>query len=101
MPVALVSWKKDSDGRVRVGHIFLAPNIQEAEELKAKHAGGCKAYGPAVEAGETIDLDYDVDYLPEAEEEDLAEFLESFGAAYDEEEGSEEEEEQEEEGAAS
>lgn len=99
MPVALVSAKIDDDKRVRVLHVFLAPNQQEAEELQKKHGRGCLAYGPALEAEKTIDEIYDVDELPEADEESIAEFLASFGDEEEDEDddGEEDEEEEEEE----
>lgn len=93
MPIALYSAKVDHDGRVRVIHIFLAPNEAEAEKLKEKHAGGCAAYGPAVKAEETIDIPVEVDELPEADEQSLEEFLDIDSG---EEEDEDEEEEQEE-----
>lgn len=55
MGVALHSYKVDTDGRIRVRHTFYAETEAEAEQLKLMHAGGCKAYGPAVKAEETID----------------------------------------------
>lgn len=75
MALARYSAKIDSDGRVRVIHIFLGANEGSVDELQEKHADGCKAYGPAVERAETIDIDVDVDTLPEADEESIAEFL--------------------------
>jgi hypothetical protein len=75
MPVARYSAKIDSDGRVRVIHIFLGANEGMVEDLQAKHADGCKAYGPALKAENTIDIDVDVDTLPEADEESLTAFL--------------------------
>jgi hypothetical protein len=56
MGVALHSYKIDSDGKIRVRHTFYAPTEADAEALKIMHAGGCKAYGPAVRAEETIDV---------------------------------------------
>jgi len=94
MPVALYSFKIDEDGRTRVGHIFLAPNEQEADALQKKHADACPKYGPAFREGKTIDILADVDTLPEADEESLEEFLALDG---DEEEGEEDEEDEEEE----
>jgi len=87
MPVALHSAKIDHDGRVRVIHTFLGANEEEAEKVKEKHASGCKAYGPAVEAEETIDIFEEVDTLPEADEASLEHFL---GFAQEEEDEEEE-----------
>jgi hypothetical protein len=86
MPKAIYSAKVDDDGRVRVIHIFLGPNLQECEKLQKKHADGCTAYGPAVAAEKTIDIEADVDVLPEADEEDLDDFLFGDGDEADEEE---------------
>jgi|HubBroStandDraft_6_1064221.scaffolds.fasta_scaffold156740_4 hypothetical protein len=105
MPLARYSAKIDSDGRVRVIHIFLGANEGSVDELQDKHADGCKAYGPAVKKDETIDIDVDVDTLPEADEESIAEFLdldpeariESGGEAEEHEADDEEDEEDEDE----
>lgn len=75
MALARYSAKLDSDGRVRVIHIFLGANEGMVDDLQQKHADGCKAYGPALEKDNTIDMDVDVDTLPEADEESLLEFL--------------------------
>ena len=91
MPVALYSFKIDEDGRTRVGHIFLAPNEQEADALQKKHADACPKYGPAFREGKTIDILADVDTLPEADESSLEEFL-----ALDRDEDEDEEDEDEE-----
>jgi hypothetical protein len=95
MPVARYSAKIDSDGRVRVIHIFLGANEGMVEDLQKKHADGCKAYGPALKEENTIDIDVDVDTLPEADEESLTEFLELDPE--DELDGDDEEEDEEEE----
>jgi hypothetical protein len=76
MPTALYSFKIDSDGRVRVGHIFFAANDAEAEKLLKAHADACPKFGPAHKAGETIEIGVELDTLPEADEASLEEFLE-------------------------
>lgn len=70
MAVALHSYKIDSDGEIRVRHTFYADTAEEADELMEKHAEGCRAFGPALEAGETIEVieDIDEDQLPDADE---------------------------------
>jgi hypothetical protein len=93
MAVARYSAKIDSDGRVRVIHIFLGANESTVDAAQQKHADGCKAYGPAYEEEKTIDIDVEVDELPEADEESIAEFLEIEPPEEDEEEGEEDEEE--------
>jgi hypothetical protein len=95
MPVARYSAKIDSDGRVRVIHIFLGANETSVEDVQKKHADGCKAYGPALEEEKTIDIDVDVDELPVADEESILEFLE-IDDEEEELEGEEEEQEEEE-----
>lgn len=101
MAFARYSAKIESDGRVRVIHIFLGANETSVEELQKKHADGCKAYGPALQEDKTIDIDVDVDTLPEADEQSLVEFLEIDQDEDDEEEetgeGEEDDEEDEEE----
>jgi hypothetical protein len=56
MAVHLHSFKVDKDGQVRVRHTFYAGTEEEAEELMEAHADRCKAYGPALDAGETIEI---------------------------------------------
>jgi hypothetical protein len=102
MALARYSAKIDSDGRVRVIHIFLGANEGMVDDLQEKHADGCKAYGPALAEENTIDIDVDVDTLPEADEESIAEFLELdpeavvAGAGEPEEEDDDEEDDEEE-----
>jgi hypothetical protein len=67
MPVALHSFKIDDDGKVRVEHIFYAETEEEAEEMLAAHAGGCRAFGPAVEHGNTAEIVEEIDVLPTPE----------------------------------
>lgn len=68
MGVALHSYKLDSDGKIRVRHTFYAATEADAENLKTMHAGGCKAYGPAVQREETIDVIV-LDVKPPTEED--------------------------------
>jgi hypothetical protein len=56
MSVALHSYKVDDDGRITVRHTFYAATEEEAEELLEEHADGCKAFGPAVDEDETIEI---------------------------------------------
>lgn len=56
MSVALHSYKVDADGNITVRHTFYAATDDEAEELMNEHADGCKAYGPALEDGDTIEI---------------------------------------------
>jgi hypothetical protein len=75
MAIARYSAKIDSDGNVRVIHIFLGASETAVDDLQQKHADGCKAYGPAFAEEKTIDIDADIDDLPDADEESLTEFL--------------------------
>lgn len=54
--IALHSYKIDGDGEIRVRHTFYAETEDEAENLMDDHADGCKAYGPALESGDTIEI---------------------------------------------
>jgi hypothetical protein len=56
MGFALHSYKIDSDGRIRVRHTFYGDTEDDVRNLQTMHAGGCKAYGPAVKRRETIDV---------------------------------------------
>ena len=67
MPIALHSWKKDADGKIRVRHTFYAETEEEAEALMEAHGEGCKSFGPALEAGETTEVVEEIDELPAPE----------------------------------
>jgi hypothetical protein len=64
MAVQLHSFKIDKDGQVRVRHTFYADTEEEAEDLMDAHADKCKSFGPALDAGETIEIFEDGD-LPD------------------------------------
>lgn len=82
MPVALHSWIIEKDSAIRVRHTFFADTIEEAERLLKQHATGCSHFGPADAAGETIEVEEEIDTLPDKdtledyEEEDLNEYEE-------------------------
>lgn len=86
MAVALHSFKVDADGEVRISHTFYASDEKTARKLLEEHAGVCPKFGPAVKSGDTIELVEEIDELPEADEESLAEFLELDSDEEDEEE---------------
>jgi hypothetical protein len=67
MAIALHSWKKDADGKIRVRHTFYAATEKEAERLMHAHGDGCEAFGPALDAGETIDITEEIEQLPTVE----------------------------------
>jgi hypothetical protein len=56
MSTALHSYKVDKDGQIRVRHTFYAPDEVSAEVLMDEHGDGCDAYGPALDAGQTIEI---------------------------------------------
>lgn len=65
MAIALHSYKIDTDGVIRVRHTFYANSEPEADKLMEQHGAGCKAFGPALEAGETIEIVEEIDELPD------------------------------------
>jgi hypothetical protein len=67
MTIALHSYKVDDDGKITVRHTFYAATEEEAEELMDEHADGCRAYGPAIEDGDTIEIFEEIDAPPDAE----------------------------------
>jgi hypothetical protein len=83
MAVALHSYKIDKDGKIRVEHIFYADTEDAADQLMTGHAEGCQAFGPAVDAGRTIEV------LDEDAEVPTVEDLEADDDDGDEDEGEE------------
>jgi hypothetical protein len=75
MPIALHSFKIDSDGEIRICHTFYGETEAEAEGYQKAHAKDCPHYGPALAAGKTIDITEEIDALPEANENALLELL--------------------------
>ena len=67
MPVALHSWKKDADGTIHLRHTFYAATEAEAKALMEEHGEGCKAFGPALEEGHTIEMTEEIELLPTVE----------------------------------
>lgn len=70
MPIALHSFKVDNDGQVRASFTFYARSEAAARELKRTRIPTGWAAEDDIEIVEEIDL------LPEANEQDLLEFLE-------------------------
>lgn len=96
MPTMLLSFKKNSNGRIMF-HGFTAPGERDAEKDLEGHAGICPQFGPAHRNGETIDVAVDVDELPEFDEESIQEWLdELLGLEGDEEEDDDVEDDDEE-----
>lgn len=83
MAFAIHSFKLDSDGHIRIAHTFFGHTKAQAQTVQRDHARDCPHYGPALAKGETIDIEEELDALPEADEEELLDFL---GIGPDEEE---------------
>jgi hypothetical protein len=75
MAIAIHSFKLDADGEIRIQHTFFGATKRDAESVRKDHARDCPHYGPALAKGETIDIVEELDALPEADEEELLEFL--------------------------
>lgn len=65
MPIALTVDKLETDGTIRVRHTFFGETLEECEKLRDKHAGGCAAFGPALEREEVIEEVEDIEEIPE------------------------------------
>jgi hypothetical protein len=74
MPIALYSFRKTSDGLIMF-HGFLAPNAKAAAKMEQAHAAVCPQFGPALAAEQTIEIEVELDELPEFEDSSLEEFL--------------------------
>jgi hypothetical protein len=92
MAHAIYSFKVDSDGEIRVGHIFFGKTEEEAEDNLKKHAEACPKFGPAYRNDQTIDIGVELEALPAPDVSDLEEFI---GLAEEEEEEYEYEDEEE------
>lgn len=96
MAIVLYSFKKTSSGLIMF-HGFMAPNAARAEKELQGHAGVCPQFGPAHREGQTIDIEVEVDDLPEFDEQSIEEFLELDGDDEEEDEDDDEDEEEDEE----
>lgn len=98
MPAAIYSFKIDSDGEIRVLHVFFGKTEADAEANLKSHADVCPKFGPAYKKKETVEIPVDLDTLPEGDEDAIGEWLdELMGLEPDEEDDSEDEEEEDEE----
>lgn len=70
MAWALTVGKVDSDGLIRVEHVFYGDTKRECEAERDAHGDGCKAFGPALAAGEVTEDWSEIDAIPEAEDAD-------------------------------
>ena len=100
MPAAIYSFKIDSDGEIRVLHVFFGKNEAEAEANLKSHADVCPKFGPAYKKKETVEIPVELDTLPEGDEDEIGEWLDDLMGLEpdeeDDEEGDDEEEEEEE-----
>jgi hypothetical protein len=96
MPIVLYSFKKTASGLIMF-HGFMAPSSARAEKELQGHAGVCPQFGPAHRDGKTLDIEVEVDELPEFDEQSIEEFLELDDDEDDEEEDEEDDLEGEEE----
>lgn len=69
MAVQLTVDKLEADHSIRVRHIFFGETLEECEELRDKHAAGCKAFGPALQSERVIEMVDVVDEIPEWDED--------------------------------
>ena len=84
MPIALHSYKVDPGGKVSVRHTFYGVNEAAAEILLYEHTDACESFGPAYEAGATIEVYEEVDEFPDVAA--LREIEDAAGDGDDEEE---------------
>jgi len=78
MSTALFSFKLDSDGKVRMAHVFFAETRHAAETELRQHADICPKFGPAFRADETTEFAREIAELPPADGDDLEEWLDEL-----------------------
>lgn len=78
MPIALFSFKTDSDGKVRMAHIFFGATKAQAEQQLKEHADICPKFGPAFRADETTEFAREIAELPPADGDELEEWLDDL-----------------------
>lgn len=87
MASAIYSFKIDSDGEIRVLHVFFGKSEAEAEANLKSHADICPKFGPAYKKKETVEIPVELDSLPEGDEDAIGEWLdEQMGLEPDDEE---------------
>jgi hypothetical protein len=75
MPFAIHSFMIGTDDQIRLCHVFYGATKHEALNHQKDHARECPYYGPALAKGEVIDVEEELDVLPQPEMEELLEFL--------------------------
>lgn len=78
MATALYSFKLDTDGKIRVAHVFFGKDDAEAEANMIAHANICPKFGPAVRNKETVEIPVEIDEIPEGDEEAIQEWLDDL-----------------------
>src|SRR5713101_3108837 len=97
MPTALYSFKIDTDGEIRVAHVFFGKDEDAATANLKAHADICPKFGPAYKNKETVEIPVDVDDLPEGDEEAIGEWLDDLLDLEDDDEEDDKEEEEDDE----
>lgn len=69
MAFSLTVDKLESDGTIRVRHVFYGDTLEECETLRDAHGAGCKAFGPALERDTVIEEVEEIDEIPEWEDD--------------------------------
>jgi hypothetical protein len=70
VPISLTVDKLEPDGTIHVRHVFYGETIEECERLRDQHAEGCKAFGPALEDERVIQIEEEIDEIPEWEDDE-------------------------------
>lgn len=70
MAFALHVDKLEDDGTIRVRHTFYGATEAECSRIRDEHGAGCKAFGPALDEGATIDEFEEIDDIPEWDNDD-------------------------------
>lgn len=68
--------KVEPDGSILVEHIFYGETKAECEDLRDAHGEGCKAFGPALAAGEIAEEWEEIEEIPCADDEEEEEEIE-------------------------
>jgi hypothetical protein len=78
MPTILLSFKIDSDRKVRMLHGFFGNTQAEAEEHLKAHAAGCPDFGPAYRADQTVEFPIEIEEIPEGNGDAIEDWLDEF-----------------------
>ena len=69
MAFSLTVDKLESDGTIRVRHVFFGDTLEECEALRDAHGDGCKAFGPALDHDRVIEEFETINEVPEWEDD--------------------------------